>query len=158
MVKSDQEASIVDVKNALMRDLCGVEWLTVMPEESPVGASAANAMIERSVWDMQSTTRALVAYAEWVHGTVFEPGSAILTWAVEFLGQVVSRFQKSVSDRKTAYERRELKSYRKALVPFGELVMFMPIEKPKDNGEVRNCVGVMLGLADRSDEVVIWYD
>ena len=104
---------------------------------------------------MQSTTRALVAYAEWVHGTVFEPGSAILTWAVEFSGQVVSRFQRSVSDGKTAYERRKLKSYRKALVPFGGLVMFMPIEKPRDKGEVRNCVGIMLGLVDRSDEVVI---
>ena len=78
-----------------------------------------------------------------VHGTVFEPGSAILTWAVEFSGQVVSRFQRSVSDGKTAYERRKLKSYRKALVPFG------------DKGEVRNCVGIMLGLVDRSDEVVI---
>ena len=40
----------------------GVEGLTVMPEESPVGASAANAVIERSVWEMQSTTRALVLF------------------------------------------------------------------------------------------------
>ena len=45
VVKSDQEASIVIVKNALLREL-----RTVM---SPVGASAANAMIERSVWEMQ---------------------------------------------------------------------------------------------------------
>ena len=67
VVKFDQEASIVDVKNALMRELRGVEGLTVMPEESLVGASAANAVIERSVWEMQSTTRAFVAYAEWVH-------------------------------------------------------------------------------------------
>ena len=33
LVTSDQEESIVDVKNALMRELCGVEGLTVMPEE-----------------------------------------------------------------------------------------------------------------------------
>ena len=127
VVKFDQEASIVDVKNALMRDLPGVEGLTVMPEESPVGASAASAVIEKIVCEMQSTTRALDAYAEWVHGTVSEPGSAILTWAVEFSGQVVSRFQRSVSDGKTAYERqklksnrRKLKSNRKALVPVME--------------------------------------
>ena len=100
VVKSDQEASIVDMKNALIRELRGVEGLTVMPEESPVGASAANAMIERSVWEMQSTTRPPVAYAEWLHGTVFEPSSAILTWAVELSGQVASRFQRSVSDGK----------------------------------------------------------
>ena len=123
--------------------------------ETPVGAFAANAVIERSVWEMLSTTRALVAYAEWVHGTVFEPGSAILTWAVEFSGHFVSRFQRSVSDGKTAYERRKLKSYRKALVPFCELVMFMPMEKPKDKGEVWDSVGNMLGLVDKSDEVVV---
>ena len=77
VVKSDQEASIVDVKNSLMRELRGVEGLTVMSEESPVGASAASAVVERSAWEMQSLTRALVAFAEWLHGTVFEPDSAV---------------------------------------------------------------------------------
>ena len=67
------------------------------------------------------------------------------------------RLLASVSDGKTAYERWKLKSYRKTPVPFGELVMFMPMEKPEDEGEVRNCVGIMLGLVDRSDEV-FWYD
>ena len=33
--------------------------------------------------------------------------------------------------------------------------MFMPMERPKNKGEVRNCVGIMLGLVDRSDEVII---
>ena len=36
----------------------------------------------------------LLRIADWVHRTVFEPGSAILTWAVEFSGLVVSRFPK----------------------------------------------------------------
>ena len=80
VVKSDQEASIIDVKESLMRELRGVEGLKVKPEESPVGASAANAVIERSVWEMQSTTRAIVAYTEWVHETTFEFGSAIVAW------------------------------------------------------------------------------
>ena len=74
-----------------------------MPVESPVGASAA--VIETCVWKMQSTTRSLVAHAEWVHNTTFEPGSVILAWVVEFSGQAVSRFQRSFSDGKTAYER-----------------------------------------------------
>ena len=97
-----------------MRELRGVEGLTVVPEESPVGASAANAVIDKSVWEMQSTTSEIVAYSEWMHETVFEPGSASLAWAVEFSGQVVSRFQRTVSDGKTPYERRKQKSYRKA--------------------------------------------
>ena len=63
-----------------------------------------------------------------MNNTVFEPGSAILAWTVDFSGQVVSRFQRSVSFVETAYERRKQKSYRKALVPFGELVLFTPVE------------------------------
>ena len=74
---------------------------------------------------------------------------------MEFSRQIVNKFQRNVSDGKTAYERRKLKCYRKAaLVPFGELVMFMPMEKPKDKGEVWNCGDIVLGLVDRSDEVV----
>ena len=65
VVKSDQEVSIVDVKNSLMRELRGVEGSTAMLEESPVGARAANVVIERSVWEMPSSTRAIVSYAEW---------------------------------------------------------------------------------------------
>ena len=34
VVKSDQQVSIVDVKNSLMREFHGVEGLTVLPEES----------------------------------------------------------------------------------------------------------------------------
>ena len=132
MIKSGQEASILDVKNALMRELRSIEGSKVMPAEPQVGASAANAEVERSVWEMQSTARSLIAYAEWVHNTTFEIGCATWAWAVEHSGQVVSRFQRSVSDGKTAYERRQTKSYRKALIPFGDLVMFMPMEKPKE--------------------------
>ena len=79
----------------------------------------------------------------------------MLFWHGLFSGQVVIRLHRSVSDGKTAYERRKQKRYRKALVPFGETVMFMPVEKPKDKGDARKGVGIMLGLVDRSDEVVI---
>ena len=92
---------------------------------------------------MQSTTKALVSNAEWVHNTVLQPGSAVLAWAVEFSGQLVSRFQRSVSDGKTAYERWKQKGCREALVPFGELVIVMSMENPKDKGEVWNRVGIM---------------
>ena len=69
VIKSDQEASVMDVKNALMRELRSVEGFKVMLEESQVGASAANAVVVRSVWEMRSTARSLIAYAEWVHNT-----------------------------------------------------------------------------------------
>ena len=70
------------MKNSLMRELRGVAGLTVVPNESPVGATPANAVTERSLWEVQSTTRSLVAYAQRVHNTTFEPGSAVLAKAV----------------------------------------------------------------------------
>ena len=123
VVKCDQEVSVVDVKNPPMREVRGVEGLTVMPEEAPVGASAANDVIERECERCRALRERLLC----------EPGSAILTWAVEFSRKVVSRFERSVSDGKTASR----KSNRKALAPFGEMVM----EKPMDKDEVRNHVG-----------------
>ena len=32
--------------------------------------------------------------------------------------------------------------------------MLVPMEKPKDKGERRHCIGIVLGLVDRSDKVV----
>ena len=124
VAKSDQEMSIVDAKNSLMR-------------------SAHARRVTSGCHCCEREGRVGDACAEWVHNKL---GSAILALAVEFSGQVVSRFQRSVSDGKTAYERRKQKSCRKALVPFGELVMFVPMEN-----EIWNPVGIMLGL-------VPWHD
>ena len=176
VIKFDQEASasVMDVKNALMRELRGIEGFKVMPEESQAGAGAANAVVDaqnrlwmnrqlmvrsghgrqavrgacglaegittrrpgsrRSWWPKhvrkncepqklkpggdrglrreakECNVNLWIAYAEWVHNATFELGSAILAWAVEYSGQVVGRFQRSVSDvKKKAYERRKLK-------------------------------------------------
>ena len=72
-----------------------------MSEESPLGASAASAMIEKSVWEMQNVVRSL----DWVYSTTPDPGSAILTWTVEIVGHVVSRSRLGLSDARTACER-----------------------------------------------------
>ena len=53
----------MDVKSALAIEMRGIE-----------GASAADAVVERSVWKMQST-RSLTAHAEWVHNDVLYPAA-----------------------------------------------------------------------------------
>ena len=101
---------------------------------SPVGASVANAVMEKSVREMQSTERTTLAYIELVHDITFDPGSAISTWTVEIVGHVVSRSQSSVSSIlgvRTACESRKRRNCRKALVQFNELVILVMIEKPK---------------------------
>ena len=121
---------------------------------SLISASTANALIEKSVREMQSTVRTIVAYIEEVYGTMSDPGSASSTWTAGIVGHVVIRSQSNVSDVQTACERRKRKSCRKALVKFDELVMLMTIEKPKEKGKVDANTN-MVDLVDRCDEVVV---
>ena len=126
-----------------------------MSKESPVSASTANALIEKSVREMQSTVRTIVAYIEEMYDTMSDPGSASSTWTVEIAGHVVTRSQSSFSAVKTACERRKRKSCRKALVKFDKLVMLMTIEKPLVLKGKVDANTIMLDLVDRSDEVVV---
>ena len=48
-VKFDQEASIVDMKCTMMGEVRSVGGSSSVSQESPVGASAANAAVEKSV-------------------------------------------------------------------------------------------------------------
>ena len=146
-VKSDQEVSIADVKHSLMIELRGVEGLKVMPEESPVGPRAATAVIERSVWEMQSTTRALVAHAGWVHETTLELGSVMLTGSgvLGTGGQQVKEKLFGWEDSRRTPEADKQPQSAGSLLRSGDVYA---------DGE-RNCVGTLLGQVDRSDEVVV---
>ena len=119
-VKFDQETSIIDVKNTLTGELRSVGVSSNVSKVSLMSASTVNALIERSVREVQSTVRTIVAYIEEVYGTLSDPGSVSSTWIVEIVGHVVIRSQSSVSDVKTACGRRKRKSCRKALVRFDE--------------------------------------
>ena len=156
-VKVYQETSSTDVKFTRQGKSCGelfnVGGSSNVSKESPMSASAANALIEKSVREMQSTS-------SMVFGTMSELGCATSTWTVEIVRHVVGRSQSSVADVRTACERRKRKSCRKALVKFDELVMLMTIEKPKHKGNAKvkgkvDANTIMLGLVDRPDEVVV---
>ena len=129
VVKSDQELSIIDVKNFLTIELRGVEGSTAVSEEPPLGAGVANAMFEKSVCETQNVARSLDAHVERVYSTASDLGSAIFIWTVEIARHVVTTSRSGVSDERTACARRKQKGCRKALVPLHELVMFVPMEK-----------------------------
>ena len=114
VVKSNQEAPSMDAGGAFMRELRSIEGCKVMPEESQAGESAANAVVERSVWEMQSTARSLIAYAGWVHNTTFDPGSAILALAVVYSGRwlVGSRGVFQMAKRRMSVGNRKVTARR----------------------------------------------
>ena len=115
--------SISDVKNAFSTKLCSNE---VVPVKSPVdeplhqvkssardercaervrdttsepcGVNNADSVIERSVWDLQST-RSFIAFAEWVHDATLEPSIATLASYVD----MITRLQRDVPDERATH-------------------------------------------------------
>ena len=96
MVKCDQEPSILEVRREVAKQVRLEHGIEILPEDSKVGSSQTNASAERAMWEMQSKTRSLMAYCEWVHGCSFESTDVITAWAVEYSGQMISRNQRHV--------------------------------------------------------------
>ena len=76
------------MKNTFTSESRSVERSNTVSTEPPTSVSIANALIEKSLREMQSTVRTIVAYVEWVYGTTSEPGSATSTWTAEVVGHM----------------------------------------------------------------------
>ena len=138
----------MDVKNTPMRESRSIEVSKVMPEESQVGASAARAVVERSVWKMQNTG-SLFAHAEWVHSATFGSDNGTVVSCVKMSGQMVGRSQRNAPAVRKTHDRQKQESCFRVLIPFGEMVI--PSEKTNENGKTWNRLSVVLGFRDRSD-------
>ena len=139
VINSDQDASIMDVEDALMMEMRSIEECEVMSEELQVDACATNAVSKKSVWKTQST-RSLIAHAEWVYNATFVPESETSASFVDFSGQMVGRFQRDAPCRRKTHECRKQESCFRVLIPTGEMVM--PSEKAQREGqnlESREC-------------------
>ena len=84
IAKSDQEPAILDVKRGAIAEVRKTHSVEVIPEESPVGASASNSAIERFIWEVESMVRTLKYHAEQLHkigckSYVVDMGSQIWT-------------------------------------------------------------------------------
>ena len=117
VVKVDHKVSIVEVKSSLMGEWHSVGGSISVPEELLVSASAANAAIEKSVWEVQNVARSLDEYVESVYSTTSDPDGALVAWTAETVGRVVGRSQSGVSEEWTVCERRKRRNCRKASVP-----------------------------------------
>ena len=84
-----------------------------------------------------------------------EPNSPVLTWAVSYAGQMISRAHRYSSDGRTAYELRKGKPYKRRLPIFGEKVLAMSLGKRRLKSEYRTFEAIYLGLAERSDMLIV---
>ena len=156
--KSDGEPSIRALKAAAVRKLRETSGeVVVKMEESGVGESAQNAIVERAIWEVESMARVLCHAASELHGVQFPLTHPIRVFAVEYASQLLNRSQRSSKDNRTAYELRKGRPYRRKLPMYAEAVLYLRVaeKRRRRKFEDRWATGIYLGLVERSNMVLI---
>ena len=155
ILKSDGEPAIVEMKREAVKRAREEVAVEVILEESHAYVSQTNGVVEQAVGAIEAKTRTLKFATEEMHGVKLEPNSPVLTWAVSYAGQMVSRAHRYSSDGRTAYELRKGKPYKRRLPVFGEKVLAMSLGKRRLKSEYRTFEAIYLGLAERSDMLIV---
>ena len=100
LICTDGEPALLALRNAIIRGLPD----GATPISTPVGESASNGGIEGAVKIVKGLLRVHLAALERRIGAKFPSNHPVLTWLVEHVGDVISKYM-VVVDGKTAYER-----------------------------------------------------
>ena len=127
ILRSDQEEAIMALKKRVQ-----AEWGDeMMLEESPVGESQSNGVVEKAVQDIQGQFRTLKEGLEERTGKRVPGDNAILAWMVKHAGQLINRYRVR-EDGRTSHERIRGKKFRREVAEFGECVWYL---KPGSKGK-----------------------
>jgi hypothetical protein len=157
VVKSDQEPAIKSIINEVgrMRAASGCSGRYI-DEDSPVGSSASNGVIERAVQSVQGMTRVLKSAVEERWKASIPTKHPVITWLVEYSAFLLNRFEVS-SDGKTSYERCKGKYAKTLGLEFGETLMWR--RKPAGGalGKLTSLwgTGMFLGIRGKSGEIIV---
>ena len=150
-LKSDQESAMLTLKEAVKRE----SPEDVSLEESPVGESQSNGMVERAIQEIQGQVRTLRDAWESRYGCRMQEDNHAVPWMVRHAGNLLSRGLKG-QDGKTPYCRIKGHECRREQAEFGECVHYL---KPDSTGmhkaDPRWDTGVWLGMRDRTGEYLI---
>ena len=100
LIRTDGELALVALRNAITAALPD----GATPLATPVGESSSNGGIEGAVKILKGLLRVHLAALERNIGAKFPSNHPVLTWLVEHVSDVVSKYMVGV-DGKTAYER-----------------------------------------------------
>ena len=130
-------------------------------EESPVGESKSNGIIERGVQTAEGQIRVLKDALGSRMKRGIPANHNVIAWMVEFAGVLVNRYEVG-HDGKTPYERLHGKKSKLLGLEFGELVNFRRTRAPTKDGRHRLAKldslwddGVFLGYRAISGEVIV---
>ena len=152
IIKTDQESSV----KALIEDIVKEreDGRTVV-EESPVGSSGSNGVVERAVQGIEGQIRVILLALEERIGRQVDPEEAIVSFIPEYAAYVVNRLEVG-KDGKTSYERTRGKKATVVGLEFGEKLLWRK-KKGDKAAKLRSrwAYGVFLGARRRSGEMWI---
>ena len=119
MLKTDNEAALVALKEAVMQKL-GAETI---PVEPPAGESESNGAVENGGKLFKGIIRVHVMALERKIGGSVPSKHPLMAWLVEHVADVVTKYLQA-SDGRTAYERLFGKRVHEESLEFGERVMW----------------------------------
>ena len=123
MVKSDQEPTIKEVVNDVGKLRAAGGGGKFVIENSPVGASASNGVIERGIQSITGQARVLLDRLEAKWKSKIPYAHPILCYIVEYAASLLNRFEVG-HDGKTSYERCKGKKAKTLGIEFGEAVFW----------------------------------
>ena len=156
VVKSDQEPAICSIINEVGRLRAAAGGGRFIVENSPVGSSASNGMVERAIQSVQGQVRVMKLALERRLGFEIPHRHAMVPWIVEYAGFLLNRFEVS-HDGKTAYERLKGKKAKTLGIEFGEAIHWRMKPAGGALGKLSSLWedGVFLGVRGKSGELVV---
>jgi hypothetical protein len=152
-LKSDQEPAILDLLREVAKKRVPANTFF---EESPIGESQSNGVIERGNQTVEGQIRVLKDALEMRVGGKVPSDHNVVTWLVEFAAVLVNRYEVG-RDGKTPYERLRGKDSKILGLEFGERLHF---RRGRSGGKMAKLDvawrdGVFLGFRTQSGEVIV---
>ncbi len=153
IVKSDQEASMTDMQQAIAtaRGKLGTAL-----ENSKVGESDTNGKVERAIQDLKGLVRTLRSAIEEKTGEPIHVNDPIVPWLVRHAANIINTCRVR-EDGKTAVQLMKGRKMNAKLLPLGEVVLFKipKTQNPPGDFENRWERGVWVGFIIRTGEHLV---
>ena len=155
-IKTDGEAPIQSVRDAVIRQRRETHGVGSLIEKSARGDHASNGVIEKAVQEVEGLARTLLHFVERKCGRAMDKKSPARTWLIEHTGQIISRL-KVGKDGKVPYVRVRGKAPSAVMIPCLERVLYRPgttkmEEKKRTKMDYVYKFGIYLGIVPNSNE------
>jgi hypothetical protein len=153
VLKGDQEPALQDLLREIARIRAPAKTFF---EQSAVGSSQSNGMIERGILTVEGQIRVMKDALETRLEEKIPGEHAVLAWLVEFAAVLVNRYEVG-HDGKTAYERLRGKKSKLLGLEFGERLNYKRNRSGNKLAKL-DCMwedGMFLGYRSNSGEIII---